>query len=92
MPSSTPSKAEVLRRLVRRGPVRARDLADAGIPRSYLARLVARGELEQASRGLYRAPDTEVSELHSLAEVSLRVPHATICLLSAPSRLRRHSA
>lgn len=83
MPSSAPSKADVLRRLVRRGPVRARDLEDAGIPRSYLARLVARGELEQASRGLYRAPDAEATELHSLVEVSLRVPHATVCLLSA---------
>lgn len=83
MSSSIPSKADVLRRLVRRGPVRARDLAIAGIPRSYLARFVARGELEQASRGLYRTPNAEVSELHSLAEVSLRVPHATICLLSA---------
>lgn len=83
MPASSPSKADVLRRLVRRGPVRARDLDDAGIPRSYLARLIARGELEQASRGLYRAPDAEATELHSLVEVSLRVPHATICLLSA---------
>ena len=77
------SKADVLRRLARRGPIRARDLDGAGVPRSYLARLVARGELEQAGRGLYRFPDAAVTELHSLVEVSLRVPQATICLLSA---------
>lgn len=83
MPPSALSKADVLRRLARQGPLRARDLERAGIPRSYLARLVARGELEQVARGLYRAPDTEATELHSLAGVSLRVPHATVCLLSA---------
>lgn len=83
MRSPAVPKVDVLRRLVRRGLVRARDLEAAGIPRSYLSRLVARGELEQASRGLYRAADAEATELHSLVEVTLRVPHATICLLSA---------
>ncbi len=76
-------KIEAVFRLARRGPVRARDLDDVGIPRAYLARLVKRGELQQASRGLYRLPDADVTELNSLAEVSLRVPHATVCLLSA---------
>ncbi len=83
MPAPVPSKADVLRRLARRGPLRARDLDDAGVPRSYLARLVERGELEHAGRGLYRLPDADVTELHSLVEVSLRVPHAIVCLLSA---------
>lgn len=77
------TKTDALLRLAKRGPVRARDLDAAGIPRAYLARLVERGELEQAARGLYRLPDADVTELHSLAEVSLRVPHATVCLLSA---------
>lgn len=71
------------RRLAQQGPFRARDLDAAGIPRSYLARLVERGELERAARGLYRLPGAEATELHSLVEVSRRVPHATICLVSA---------
>jgi predicted transcriptional regulator of viral defense system len=76
-------KTEVLLRLARKGPVRARDLAQAGIPRAYLRRLCDRGLLEQVDRGLYRMADAPVTELHSLAEVAKRVPHAVICLLSA---------
>ena len=83
MSTPVPTKTEVLKRLARNGPLRARDLHEVGIPRSYLARLVARGELEHSGRGLYGLPDADVTELHSLAEVSVRVPHATICLLSA---------
>ena len=78
-----PSKTETLLRLAKAGPVRARDLAAAGIPRSYLRRLVERGLLEQTSLGVYGLADAEVTELHSLAEVALRVPHAVVCLLSA---------
>jgi len=39
--------------------------------------------IEQVDRGLYRLVDAPVTELSSLAEVSKRVPHAIICLLSA---------
>jgi predicted transcriptional regulator of viral defense system len=76
-------KTKKLLQLARKGPLRARDLADAGIPRAYLRRLSDRGLLERVDRGLYRLADAPVTELHSLAEVSKRVPHATICLLSA---------
>lgn len=77
------TKTEALLRLARTGPVRARDLDEAGIPRAYLGRLCDRGILEQVDRGLYRLANAPVTELHSLAEVAVRVPHATICLLSA---------
>jgi predicted transcriptional regulator of viral defense system len=77
------NKLESLLQLARKGPVRARDLQAAGIPRAYLRRLCDQGLLEQVDRGLYRAADAPVTELHSLAEVSVRVPHATIALLSA---------
>lgn len=83
MPPATPSKTTTLLRLARKGPVRARDLDEAGIPRAYLKRLCDRGLLEQVDRGLYRLADAPVTELSSLAEVSKRVPHAVICLLSA---------
>lgn len=77
------TKTEALLRLARKGPVRARDLAKAGIPRVYLRRLCDRGVLERIDRGLYGLADAPATELHSVAVVSVRVPHATICLLSA---------
>jgi predicted transcriptional regulator of viral defense system len=45
--------------------------------------MVERGQLERVDRGLYRLPNAPVTELHSLAEVAKRVPHAVVCLLSA---------
>ncbi|MCC6750549.1 MAG: type IV toxin-antitoxin system AbiEi family antitoxin domain-containing protein [Deltaproteobacteria bacterium] len=83
MSPAAPTKTTTLLRLARNGPVRARDLDDAGIPRAYLKRLCDRGLLEQVDRGLYRLADAPVTELSSLSEVSKRVPHAVICLLSA---------
>jgi predicted transcriptional regulator of viral defense system len=76
-------KTAELIRLARKGPIRARDLAKAEIPRTYLSRLCESGVLEQVDRGLYRLADARVTELHSLAEVAKRVPHAVVCLLSA---------
>jgi predicted transcriptional regulator of viral defense system len=67
------------------GFVRAKDLEQHRIPRVYLHRLVARGELVKHGRGLYGLPDAEETEHHSLAQVSKRVPGAVICLLSALS-------
>ncbi|MCX4241650.1 type IV toxin-antitoxin system AbiEi family antitoxin domain-containing protein [Paraliomyxa miuraensis] len=83
MPQNPPTKTEALLRLAQLGPIRARDLDRAGIPRAYLGRLCERGVLEQVDRGLYRLVDAPVTELHSLAQVAKRVPHAIICLLSA---------
>lgn len=79
----TASKTETLLRLARKGPLRARDLERSGIPRAYLRRLCDRGLLEQVDRGLYRLADAPATELHTLAEVAKRVPHAIVCLLSA---------
>ena len=83
MPRTATDKTAMLLRLARKGPVRARDLDGAGIPRAYLKRLCDRGLLVQVDRGLYRLANAPVTELGSLAEVSKRVPHAIICLLSA---------
>lgn len=77
------SKTSALLALARRGPVRARDLDDAGIPRSYLTRLCEAGQLERVDRGLYRLADAPVTELTSIAEVAKQVPHGIVCLLSA---------
>ena len=83
MPHPPTTKIEALLRLARKGPVRARDLDQARIPRAYLRRLCERGLLERVDRGLYRLADAPVTELHSLAEVIARVPRAVVCLLSA---------
>jgi predicted transcriptional regulator of viral defense system len=65
------------------GLLRASDLDGLGAPRSYLGRLVRRGELVQVGRGLYSVAGAELSEHQSLAEVSRRVPRAVVTLLSA---------
>lgn len=83
MTTNLTSKSDALIRLAQKGPVRARDLDQAGIPRAYLKRLCDRGVLEQVDRGLYRLAEAPVTELSSLAEAAKRVPHAIICLLSA---------
>ena len=83
MPSESKSKVDLLIRLARKGPVRARDLEQAGIPRAYLKRLCDRGMLERVDRGLYRLAEAPATELSTLAEVAKRVPHAIVCLLSA---------
>lgn len=65
------------------GFVRPKDLQDSEIPRVYLQRLVARGDLVKHGRGLYGLPDATVTEHHSLAQACKRVPHGVVCLLSA---------
>ena len=62
---------------------RARDLAQHELPTIVLSRLVAAGKLERVTRGVYCLPGQAISEHRSLAEVSLRVPHGVVCLLSA---------
>lgn len=78
------SKREEALELIRKmGVARPRDLATCGIRRDRLASLVREGLLDRVGRGLYMLPDTEVTEHHSLAEASKRVPHGIVCLLSA---------
>ena len=78
------SKAQQLRQKVRHiGILHARDLKAQGIPREYLWQLQQKGLLERAGRGIYRQPNWEVTENHSLAEAAQRVPRGVICLLSA---------
>jgi predicted transcriptional regulator of viral defense system len=69
--------------LAARGPIRARDLDASGVARTTLRRLCDSGLLERVGRGLYQLTDFPATELHTLAEVAKRVPHGTICLLSA---------
>lgn len=73
-----------LMRLVRKHKLlRARDLAEQGLPTIALTRLVQAGKLDRVARGLYALPGVAMSEHRSLAEVALRVPRGVVCLVSA---------
>jgi len=76
-------KKEIIGLAHREGLVRPRDLEHAGIPRAYLQRLMAEGELIRLGRGLYALPSYAPSELATIAEACKRVPKGIICLLSA---------
>jgi predicted transcriptional regulator of viral defense system len=65
------------------GAMRPRDLDAHGIPRYYLHLLHASGAVDRVGRGLYVRAGADVSEHHTLAEASTRVPHGVVCLLSA---------
>ena len=65
------------------GIIRPREIEAIGIPREYVLRLYRQGKLERAGRGLYMLPDAEITQHHSYAEVSKRVPDAVLCLLTA---------
>jgi predicted transcriptional regulator of viral defense system len=79
-----PAKSDRVLALARKFPiVRPRDVEDIGVPREYLLRLHRAGQVERVGRGLYRLPNSPVTERHSFALVASRVPQAVICLLSA---------
>lgn len=75
-------------RLVRQhGLLRARDLAHEGIPRIVLTRLLERGDLERAARGLYCVAGADATRRDSLVTVSCKIPNAVFCL---PTALQFH--
>ncbi|NJN97458.1 MAG: transcriptional regulator [Anaerolineales bacterium] len=63
--------------------IRPRDLDTYGIPRGYLNRLHESGRVVREGRGLYRLPEANITEHHTLVEASQRVPKGVVCLLSA---------
>ena len=54
-----------------------------GYSPQLLRNLHREGKLERTARGVYTLPDQALSQHHALAVVSLRIPKAVICLLSA---------
>ncbi|MGH7655921.1 MAG: type IV toxin-antitoxin system AbiEi family antitoxin domain-containing protein [Gemmatimonadaceae bacterium] len=82
MPSATDQERTL--ELARRAQgVTPSELANKGIHRQTLTRLVAQGRLERVARGVYRLPGEPITENHGLAIVATAVPHGVICLLSA---------
>ncbi len=65
------------------GILRPRDLDAHGIARQYLRLAEQEGLVVRSGRGLYTAADAPVTELHTIAEASKRVPRGVVCLLSA---------
>lgn len=79
----TTSHQRILKLATKRGLIRPRDLAEYGLPRVALTRLVRQGLLHRVGRGLYAIPERASSEYGSLAEVTHKHPQAIVCLLSA---------
>jgi len=77
------SKEKILHLLRDRGILRPRDLDGYDIPRMSLQRLYRDGIVEKVARGLYCLPGRQVSEHSALAEISKKIPHGVICLLSS---------
>lgn len=65
------------------GLARSRDLEKAGVTRTQLTRLLARGLIERAGRGLYQLPGNPESDRLAFAAAAHRVPGGVLCLLSA---------
>jgi predicted transcriptional regulator of viral defense system len=81
---ATSNKIVVVLKLAKKcGLLRARDLTNNGIPRTYLKQLEEEGKLENLGTELYALPELELTEHHSLAETAKRVPRGIVCLLSA---------
>lgn len=71
-----------------RGIARARDYMAAGIPLTYIKRLIEAGALVRLGRGLYQTSDRVGEHVaHDLAEAARLVPRGVVSLLSA---LRQH--
>lgn len=63
--------------------VRPRDLVVAGLPKDYLYQLANEGLVEKLGRGLYRLPESDISEWTSWVEAQRKVPKGVFCLMSA---------
>src|SRR3546814_8592390 len=69
--------------LKRRGLVRLKEFAGAGVSDVAVRRLVGSGTAERVERGVYGLSDRDPSDLETLARVSLKMPRSVVCLLSA---------
>jgi predicted transcriptional regulator of viral defense system len=71
------------RLLADRGMMRLREFTAAGIAAETLARLVRRGRIVRAARGLYQRADARPGAAHTMAEAAKIVPNGVVCLVSA---------
>jgi predicted transcriptional regulator of viral defense system len=76
------ASGEILEIVKRQRIVCSRDLAARGIAREHLFRLLRKGALTRATRGICVLAVAPVTELHGLALVAKQAPNAVVCLLS----------
>lgn len=69
--------------LAAHGIARLADLRAAGATAATVSRMEKAGEVVRIGRGLYQLTDAPLSEGHSLAAATKRVPKGVVCLLSA---------
>jgi predicted transcriptional regulator of viral defense system len=65
------------------GILRASAAVELGVPRHIIYRMVETGELIREAQGIYRLKESEPPANPDLVQISLRVPRAVICLISA---------
>lgn len=86
MPESQLPKSQVAAHKIfrdHRGILRTAQAKQLGIAETTLARMLAAGLVVKESRGLYRLSSTAPFDNPDFIQVSLRVPAAVICLVSA---------
>ncbi|MGZ9166979.1 MAG: type IV toxin-antitoxin system AbiEi family antitoxin domain-containing protein, partial [Anaerolineales bacterium] len=65
------------------GILRASKASELGVPKHILYKMVKTGELLREAQGIYRLSESEPPGNPDLVQISLRVPRAVICLISA---------
>lgn len=68
---------------VNSGILRASKAIELGVPKHILYEMVKTGELLREAQGIYRLSESEPPGNPDLVQISLRVPRAVICLISA---------
>lgn len=77
-------REKILEYAARRKIFRASDIEhELGLSRLYLWRLEQEGAVERVGYGLYSLADAELTQHQSILEVSVKIPEAVICLISA---------
>lgn len=65
------------------GILRASTAIELGVPQHMIYKMVEDGELVREAQGIYRLKESEPLGNPDLVQISLRVPRAVICLISA---------
>jgi predicted transcriptional regulator of viral defense system len=65
------------------GILRASTAIELGVPKHILYEMVKTGELVREAQGIYRLSETDPLGNPDLVQISLRVPKAVFCLISA---------
>ena len=65
------------------GILRASTAIELGVPKHILYEMVRSGELVREAQGIYRLSESQPLGNPDLVQISLRVPRAVVCLISA---------